>query len=1501
MTSIVESRAHLEKRMADMGMSDRAKRQLLTSNLDTLGKLAFSIGQPGQPLDQAAFDTYAANTLGAMYNAGDTSILKRLIFEAHTMVLGQLRELVADPNIASSRKLPAVEREHRMQQLRGRLIGVLIEKQMEPSHELLELMMQQKESNQLSYVNIERCSSREWEVTMGKNKKQISIDPQHLTVKEQSSIPDQAHSSELQAFEALRRRGLAMEFADMCSWDVHERYLQDLTSHLRMDAPPGFSRPTLGQVLKADRQVFMHMIRTGVQLKRLPNNELDMDTAILRALQSYEVGFHLLPLPKASAASSTDGAKTADSTYKQSYPNKTNRWEPYKGKGKNQGGKSKGKGKSTGILPKQLLGRDNVSSDPHGRRLCFNYNMGKCDEVPDGGECSKGWHLCCRKGCFSPHAEKDHGKKKWRLDRISALVDAGADISQCMVVEIFAGTGRVTASLKEFGLLSCFGTDHVKHRQAVAPIVLADLTTANGLELLHQWLANPQVVGIFMAPPCGSASRARSIPLKRKRPGNAPRPLRSDACPNGLPGLNFSDRMKISKANRLYSLTAQLVKWAHEVGVLFCIENPQFSHFWATTFMQDVLPFLKFTVFHSCQYGSSRMKRTMLAFNASEFYAINKCCQGVSKIHKHAKWGVDPTSKTFATSLETAYPMPLARSIASQFVLALSNLGIRAAPELLNEVTSLDNVFLPALRAQAGQQPRVSKLPPLIPTFAAKISLTGFHVHLPNLQLYQKVPADILINTVNAPTTLCKGSKLLQLSSAILPSLCLQGGPIVSGQKVSDEESQRLTKAFSSDVDANTVTGETVTQTWGIPWTDLQFVEQAQLFGHPASLHSALPEVMLETINRYATMTAAERIQHRTSCLGHWIRRLKELKTDEAEFKGSLDKDVQVVLKGKNLLVWKEMLKSVGYHDMGVFDELAFGTHLIGEIEPTGIWPKRFQPQTVTEDDLQLIAKKERALLVDRELPAQDSELCEEVWNQTLAEVETGALVGPLEVESIPECCPLSRRFGIKQGNKVRCVDDFTMSSVNSCVQCTESPKPHTADVLAALVSELMAKIDGSDGSWLGRAFDLKGAYRQCAVHPGSMKYAHIFTQEPISRKLWAFRMRALPFGAVRSVHGFLRVSYSLWYLLTHIFFILTTNYFDDYVVVASSHEAQTVTACVQLFFRITGWRFAETGPKAPDFAELFTALGISINVSDMRKNVVRFDNTDNRKAELVQALKKILDEGKLGAKEALRLRGRLQFASGQIFGRVAKAALGAVTNHAYHRKRDVIDSDTRFYLMLHLRFLSDIGPRQVSPCSNDFSFILTDAFFEIRDGNPVAGIGAVLCNSEGKMIRFISQSLDVAFLEQLNPDHRKTIIFECEFFAVYCALWSWCDLLQPALIVYTDNNGVRDSLISCHTSNVVAKQMLIATLVLEMKCNWRPWYARVPTDSNISDSPSRFDTELLTKHGVLQTNVDIHQAWRNVTCAAENWGDGQTVPFAPHWQKDANCIAPSLQRSQSK
>ena len=69
------------------------------------------------------------------------------------------------------------------------------------------------------------------------------------------------------------------------------------------------------------------------------------------------------------------------------------------------------------------------------------------------------------------------------------------------------------------------------------------------------------------------------------------------------------------------------------------------------------------------------------------------------------------------------------------------------------------------------------------------------------------------------------------------------------------------------------------------------------------------------------------------------------------------------MLKGKRLLLWKEMLQSIGYSDMGVCDEFFSRTHLNGQTDWTGLWPSKVTPATLTEPDLHAQARLQRTAL----------------------------------------------------------------------------------------------------------------------------------------------------------------------------------------------------------------------------------------------------------------------------------------------------------------------------------------------------------------------------------------------------------------------------------------------------------------------------------------------------------------------------------------------------------
>ena len=580
------------------------------------------------------------------------------------------------------------------------------------------------------------------------------------------------------------------------------------------------------------------------------------------------------------------------------------------------------------------------------------------------------------------------------------------------------------------------------------------------------------------------------------------------------------------------------------------------------------------------------------------------------------------------------------------------------------------------------------------------------------------------------------------------------------------------------------------------------------------------------------------------------MNRAKELSLAETEFHASLHPHVASVVKGKRLLLLKEMIKTINYEDGAVFDEFTQGSMLVGDSHISGLWPLKFTPATMTLTELASNAQRERSML-DRHKPMvdQDDELLQNVWSQTMAETETGALVGPLELQEIELCTPLSRRFGVRQGGKIRCVDDFSRSGVNACCSTSESPKPHTVDVIAAICMSLATV--SSDAPWLARSFDLKQAYRQCAVHPESERFAHIVVYCPDSKRNMVFKMRALPFGSVKSVHSFLRMSSCLFSIAAAEFAIPVTSYFDDFITICERGEMKSVFGCMSGLFKLLGWRFAEQGDKAKPFAETVVALGVTLNVSQLHTGLVTIDNTANRKSEIGAAIDNIITSGSLAKLDALRLRGRMQFASGQIFGRLAKKVLAVITGHAYGSSTSQLSPNLVTSLVLYKKLLDVDVPRELRIGSNKSFCVFTDASFEPDHPEWQAGLGAVLCSTEGKIIQYFSVHADAALREKLNVSQRKTIIFELEFFTIWCALRCWSKWFRDSQVVlYTDNDGVRDCLIACQTDSTNGRQILDACLRAEFELRGNFWFARVPTDSNIADWPSRNELSFFTDAG---------------------------------------------------
>ena len=280
-----------------------------------------------------------------------------------------------------------------------------------------------------------------------------------------------------------------------------------------------------------------------------------------------------------------------------------------------------------------------------------------------------------------------------------------------VVIEIFSGSARLTASLKEVGIRDAFGVDH-KLDKAVATAKRLGLTAEKDQSILLQWLESPLVVGVFLAPPCGTCSLARNIKLRDStgKIMHGPKPLRSAEWPEGLPRLGPQDRARVSAANKLYDFLARLVDLAHDKGLLVVeTQDHPFSG------LQDLGRKSR----RPCNIRRIKLALTverdlngLLAWNHPAFSSIS-LCPGESDVHKHKPWGLvhSESGIHFSTSEETAYPKGLANTIARVFASILSAHGWKPPLEQMQEQ---QDVSLRSMRAVATAQPKASKMPPIV-------------------------------------------------------------------------------------------------------------------------------------------------------------------------------------------------------------------------------------------------------------------------------------------------------------------------------------------------------------------------------------------------------------------------------------------------------------------------------------------------------------------------------------------------------------------------------------------------------------------------------------------------------------------------------------------------------------------------------------------------------------------------------------------------------------------
>ena len=661
----------------------------------------------------------------------------------------------------------------------------------------------------------------------------------------------------------------------------------------------------------------------------------------------------------------------------------------------------------------------------------------------------------------------------------------------------------------------------------------------------------------------------------------------------------------------------------------------------------------------------------------------------------------------------------------------------------------------------------------------------------------------------------------------------LRSVPLRSNGGWSEQSDEKAVQEFKQHGDQSS--SNLAEQAWGIPFTTEEFVQEAQLRGHPKLFTQLMPGILADAVCANFSECPSTLVRARAAWFAKWTSRAKALAKEEAQLKANMPDHMAKILQPKRLLLWKEILVELGYSDLGVIDELATGTELVGEVPPCGVFEKVFKAAEITVDSLATSSKSSRFQQFYKCRSSGDAEVDELVFSKTKEEVNFGWARGPYKLDELPEGATISRRFGLRQPGKIRLIDDLSASSVNQTVQCSESPKPHSVDFVAALILSMLRQ--GVGTSIMGRSFDLKSAYKQLAISAKSLEFAFVAVYNPETRRPEIYQLLAAPFGATRSVYSFLRASHALWFTGVKGLNLMWSCFFDDFLVFSPDGLVNNTESVVQMLFQLLGWKFAVDGDKANDFALAFSALGVRINLEKFAFGKVEFSNTEKRTIELSEAIGAILSRGTMTVLESQKLRGRMQFADGQLFGRLGRLCMRAVTQHAFPYRGKQLGDSTKDALRRFAVFLKFSEPRVLQLTSDNVWKIFTDACYEPQSKNWVCGLGGVLVDPLGATKEYFAVQLSKQQQLDLGANVKKTIIFEAELLALVLAFSVWRRYLPAsALVCFVDNNSARDVAISGSGRNMVASSLVEFMLKLEMALNITPWYARVPTASNVAD-----------------------------------------------------------------
>ena len=540
----------------------------------------------------------------------------------------------------------------------------------------------------------------------------------------------------------------------------------------------------------------------------------------------------------------------------------------------------------------------------------------------------------------------------------------GLSLDDLYIIEICAGSARLSKAAHESGFKT-MAVDHTTSRSCGFPICVFDLTDPQDLASILRFIdeAADCIVGIWVAPSCGTCSRAREkrLPQLESAGMKVPYPLRSTAQPDQLDGLSGLDKVKVEKANMLYDAVYEIATNACLHQIFVAIENPTNSHYWSTSAMQRLCrnQVHHYVTFHNCAHGGDWDKSTSLWVNDSWLDELAILCD---KKHVHKPWTttLKHGGVKFSTSEEAAYPNLLCERVINCFKRAALKCGAQAPQSLSEQAEGPTKDKLS--RIVLGALPRGHKLKPLVAEFGSFF-------------------------------TIFVDPQKPSLVNAFLDAKP-KGAKVVSRRIVTRGEMQaaQLDKTEGSNFTVLEVGDAEVVEKLhvGIPSEPDDFIERAVLAGHPRSLEQFLDPQVEDMLKANFVGPPLDLAKRRLAFFNKYLSRAKELAAAEEQMRAAMPDHVRLLVGNKRLLLLKEVLSDMGYPDESLVDEIAQGFKLSGWLNKSFVFKPRVKRPSMSLHTLKRLAHGPNASTLQSMVVRQENTLEGATWEETVEEEKKG-------------------------------------------------------------------------------------------------------------------------------------------------------------------------------------------------------------------------------------------------------------------------------------------------------------------------------------------------------------------------------------------------------------------------------------------------------------------------------------------------------------------------------